>query len=251
MKSTLKVFVLCILVLAFESTLLSQNTISEEAFRKAGSACRYGSKLLKSQKYTKAISAFSTAIELNPYNADYYIKRGNSYRAIDDFEKALLDYTIVANHFPDNKDVHKEKGLAELALNKDTDAIKSFSKGIEVWNDQLNTNKSKASYDGPEMVTSLSLILIERVESRLNELRLHRAIAYDKVNNYPGVIEDCKWLIKEKVKSGEVYYLYGKAYFQLDDIKLSKKYLKKACRYEKEEAKEILLEIEKINNKSS
>ena len=57
--------------------------------------------MLASKKYEEAVSVYSEAILVNPYDPDLYMKRGNAYEKMGDYDNAAQDYDKASQLYKD------------------------------------------------------------------------------------------------------------------------------------------------------
>lgn len=88
---------------------------------------------LNSGKYDLSIADFNKSIILNPSSSYYYYNRGLYYNTIGQYEKAVNDFAFGLQLRPQNEDIYfNMEGVAMVNLMKYNEAIKDFSKAIEI-----------------------------------------------------------------------------------------------------------------------
>jgi tetratricopeptide (TPR) repeat protein len=99
-------------------------------------------------KYRELIADFSKAIELNPSQDTYYIKRGNAYHQIKDYQSAFADCDKAISLNSKNADSYNCRGNALFRMNKFQAAIADYDRGIRILpNDVIMIcNRGRAYY---------------------------------------------------------------------------------------------------------
>jgi Tfp pilus assembly protein PilF len=91
-----------------------------------------GNDAFKLGKYQEAISWYSKAIAADPKNETLYSNRAASYSAINDHAQALADAEQCCILKPAWVKGHFRKGVALVKLGKYDEAVKSYSKALEI-----------------------------------------------------------------------------------------------------------------------
>ncbi|KIX11274.1 hypothetical protein X474_26210 [Dethiosulfatarculus sandiegensis] len=84
------------------------------------------------KKYAEALQAINQAIQILPEYHKFYLKRGDIYLELKEYDLALSDYNKYLTHKPDSSSALYNRGLAFLKLKRYPDSIKDFSRAIEV-----------------------------------------------------------------------------------------------------------------------
>lgn len=69
---------------------------------------------VEKKEFTEAIEDYSQAVNINPWNAEYFRLRGECFIKIHDYDRALADYTRAIELNPDNPEYYYERGNAYL-----------------------------------------------------------------------------------------------------------------------------------------
>jgi len=80
--------------------------------------------------FDRAIEDFDKAIAFDPKNADFYINRGNAYRAKWDYDKAIEDYDKAIALNPNDAAAYNNRGNAYRFKGDYGKAIESYDKAI-------------------------------------------------------------------------------------------------------------------------
>ena len=79
-----------------------------------------------------AVTAFSNAIALDPYDVRFYLKRGDSYTVLGKLDQALADYNKLIAANPDYAPALNARGHVFALRGDNTRAIADYSKSIEL-----------------------------------------------------------------------------------------------------------------------
>jgi len=83
--------------------------------------------------YQAAINNFTKAIGITyRMNADYYASRGKSFSKLKEHRKAESDFNEAIKIDPNNAEYHLLKGMGDLDQNKNSSAIRSFTKSLDL-----------------------------------------------------------------------------------------------------------------------
>lgn len=138
-------------------------------------------------KSKAVIRALTLEIEKAPEDYELLVKRGVQYRNIEDHDNAIADFekSISLNPKKNKKKTssypylyyaHMGLGKSDMALSKWDDALKHFTKAIEV----ANTSKNRDS----AFVSSIATAYIER------------GVVHAKLEKYSEALTDYEWVIK-------------------------------------------------------
>lgn len=155
--------------------------------------------------HLKAMDLMNKAIQLDPKNMDFYNERSAIYYELKDYENSLLDLKKAYAIYPNDVYYIHNIGTALNALDRFEEAIIYFNKA-----DKINSKEPRNHYD--------------------------RGIAYYNIDKPKKAIRDYKKVIKfnnkadisERLNIGKVYQLMSLAYNELNRVKKSNTYLKKA-----------------------
>ena len=81
-------------------------------------------------EYEKAVEDFSEAIEIDPYDADAYIMRGLSYHKLGENKKAVDDYTKAIHLKPDYFNAYNDRAIIYDQLGEYEKAVEDLTKAI-------------------------------------------------------------------------------------------------------------------------
>lgn len=105
-------------------------TLMEDSKRKAEAVKCYNKGVIAD--LPEKIEYYSRAIELNPEYANAYNNRGNVYRRLENYERAIEDYNKATELKPDYALAYNNRGIAYRHLKNYSRAIEDYNKAIEI-----------------------------------------------------------------------------------------------------------------------
>lgn len=144
-KTSMIVAAVLILLIAAAAVLTVAKTVKADSLRKAfAEQMSLGERYLLEQNYEEAVIAFQMAIEIDPKNADSYLKLSEAYAGTGDYENAV---SALENGYGQTQDDRLMKAmekyerllkqipvlehLAEVMAQSDRDGVWEFQKGDE------------------------------------------------------------------------------------------------------------------------
>ena len=97
----------------------------------------YGNKLLRSQKYEKAVDAFDRAIQIKPDLSQAWYARGRAQRLQQKYKEALQSFNKATTYNPTYDPAWRELGDTLFALNRYEEARQVLSKVISLKPDEF------------------------------------------------------------------------------------------------------------------
>jgi tetratricopeptide (TPR) repeat protein len=91
-----------------------------------------GERLLKSARYTEALTSFDRAIALDSAYAEAYAMRGRTNIALARPLAALPDYATVIELHPKDPQAYLDRGSAHIALREWPEALVDFNRALEL-----------------------------------------------------------------------------------------------------------------------
>jgi tetratricopeptide (TPR) repeat protein len=95
-------------------------------------------------EYEAAISAYSQALQIQPYDADIYYKRGNAYYNLENYPAAITDYLQVININPNYIQAYNKSGNARYYLGDYEGAIADYTNVIIINPDDAFAYRNRA-----------------------------------------------------------------------------------------------------------
>ena len=92
---------------------------------------KLGDEHLTKGEYDAALSAYSQALQIQPYDADIYYKRGNAYYSLEDYPAAITDYLRAININPNYIQAYNKSGNARYYLGDYEGAIADYTHVIK------------------------------------------------------------------------------------------------------------------------
>jgi tetratricopeptide (TPR) repeat protein len=207
-----------------------------------------GNEFLGSLKYEDAIVQFTSAIGVEPSNADYYYARGKAYASLlknneakTDFEKAIVfepknvdvlvslgavcnkmgDFTNAlgflnrASHYDKrNSAVYSEKVLTFLGLEKYDQALRASDTALIIKDTPLNYYWRGIVYIklNNDVLAMKELEKSISKDKKLPEPRLELAELLLKSNNAQGALDQCNEILKNDDRNTAAYLMRSKVY---------------------------------------
>ncbi|MUG92530.1 tetratricopeptide repeat protein [Scytonema sp. UIC 10036] len=97
----------------------------------------YGNKLLRSQKYEKAVNAFDKAIHIKPNFYQAWYAKGRAQRLLNRYKEALVSFNQATSYNPTYDPAWREMGDSLFALNRYEEASKALEKVVELKPDEF------------------------------------------------------------------------------------------------------------------
>jgi tetratricopeptide (TPR) repeat protein len=208
--------------------------------------CRKGLSSLRKKEFSKGVSYFTKAIEINAKDMEYYLNRAHAYRGMKKFEEALSDYNMVLEMSPEDFNAILGKGISEKRLKQLNKAIQTFSFGISKCETYIKNNQvDPRSVENPFTAAPI-YARISAMQGRLKALYFNRSSCSMLNGDFQSALDDCNWLAKHDANSAIVYLLRGTIFMKIGNLKSSSKDLKKAKRMGNKKAEKLL---ETINSK--
>jgi suppressor of G2 allele of SKP1 len=96
-----------------------------------------GNDLFVDEEYDIALRKYTEAIQLEPENAQGYLKRSSCYYRLNMYPDSLNDANVAVRLDPTNEKGYLRKGIAAFALEEFETARDSFKSGIKIGNNPL------------------------------------------------------------------------------------------------------------------
>jgi tetratricopeptide (TPR) repeat protein len=105
---------------------------------------KLGDENLAKGEYDAAISAYSQALQVQPYDAEVYYKRGNAYYNKEDYPAAITDYIQVININPNYIQAYNKSGNARYYMGDYEGAIAEYTHVITIHPDDAFAYRNRA-----------------------------------------------------------------------------------------------------------
>ena len=150
------------------------------------------------KKWDKALSDFNTVLRYSPNNGMGYLGHGDSLKGLGRIEEAIKSYSRVIEVEPQSiSQGLMKRGLLLLELKKNEDALKDFNKLIEMAEDKSTDFQSVS----------------------LSKAYFYKAKALKKMNN----LNDSVLYFEQVLRLAEDNFLSGSALYEIAKIKIQQK----------------------------
>ena len=175
--------------------------------------------------FDNAIKDYNTAIELKPDYAEAYNNRGNAYADKGDFDNAIRDYNTAIELKPDYAEAYNNRGAAYLNRGDFDNAIINYNTAIRI---QFNyaeayNNRGNAYADKGEVDNAIrdynTAIELKRDYA---EAYNNRGTVYAHKGEFDNAIRDYNTAIELKRDLAEAHNNRGKAWLHLQEWKKAK-----------------------------
>ena len=164
----------------------------------------------RAHKYADALTAISTALELDPSNGSYRMQKAKLLKSLGQCDRAVVEYQEirdqdVATLLHEAKECEQEIAAAQQAL-------------------------TVGDYRAASQLYSSVMRHVEQA----SDLLFAKATALFHIGDYYGVISDTAKILKVHPKHLEAYELRGNAYTRLGDHNLAIQHFREALKYDPE-----------------
>jgi small glutamine-rich tetratricopeptide repeat-containing protein alpha len=121
----------------------SKDAVDEQAATKANELKLLGNKAMAARDFEEAINKYTEALELLPNNVVYLSNRAAAYSSLRQHADAIKDAEAAIKADPTYSKAYSRLGLANYALNKPSEALDAYKKGLEVEGDNASPAMKK------------------------------------------------------------------------------------------------------------
>lgn len=122
----MKLLILLTILIYSSNSMILLNSEANNSFQK-------GYEYFSNSEYQKAIKQFTKTIEIEKDAYEAYFLRAVCYGFINEHTKAINDYDVIENvKYMKRHIILNNRGLEYVKLNQNKNAIKDFSKAIEI-----------------------------------------------------------------------------------------------------------------------
>ena len=154
------------------------------------------------------IALYTAGITLNPKTVESYIKRGNAYSYIGEYDKAIVDFSEAIKLKPDYAETYSNRAKTYLKKVDFDNAITDYTKAIE-----LNPNDVNAYYtrgklfveDGEydKAITDFSMVI--KFDPEHADAYHFRSSLYSDKGEYDKAIQDLSMIIELEPDYADTY----------------------------------------------
>ncbi len=158
-----------------------------------------GNVFTSTDKLNKAITAYSQAIELNPYFAQAWNNRGVAHSRTNQFDKAIADYDKAIQLNSDFVEAWNNRGIVYSTLDQFEQAISDYSRAIELKSDFAGCYNNRANayarlHKFEQAVSDYSRAI--KLDSNLAEAYGNRAVSFAILGKQKGAKKDLLRAVK-------------------------------------------------------
>jgi len=181
---------------------------ARQDYQSAEAITGQGLEFARKGQLKKAITAFTTAIELDRSRWETYRFRGIAYAKLRRHVLAFKDFDVAILHDPDCADCFYERGTIKMLCGRLEDALEDFSKCLNLDREHAPAYSSRA---GVFIRRGLYLEALEDIRAALslkpqNPNYLHnRAVVLTSLERYGEAIDDYERAINLDPKGGGTY----------------------------------------------
>jgi Flp pilus assembly protein TadD len=161
---------------------------------------------------------FSKAIELDPNNAHYYSKRGDSYAQLKQYDNAIRDFSKAIELDPNKAIYYGQRGYSFMRLKQYDNAIRDYSSAIERDpNGFLYYGNRGDSYATLKQYDNAIRDYSKAIELNPNKARYYgnRGYSYAQLKQYDNAIRDFSSAIERDPNKAIYYTGRGDSYMKL------------------------------------
>jgi tetratricopeptide (TPR) repeat protein/S1-C subfamily serine protease len=170
------------------------------------------------QQYEKAISDYTQAIKINSKFTSAYSSRGIAYSSLQQYEKAISDYTQAIKINPKDALIYEVRGIAYSSLQQYKKAILDYTQAIKINpKDALAFFKRGANYSSLKQYENAVLDYTQAIKINPKDTVFYmgRGAAYLPLRQYEKAILDYTQAIQVNPKDALAYIGRGVIYYNL------------------------------------
>ncbi|KDO27826.1 hypothetical protein SPRG_07099 [Saprolegnia parasitica CBS 223.65] len=187
------------------------------------------------EDHVKAIELISMAIAVRPGHARYFLARGNSFRAINEFEAAISDFDMAISLDDKCPTYYASRGTCFRKLGRAADALEDFTLAIE-YDTKRGThyfNRALVLYDINHYelaISDFTKALDDASGGPRTEFRaLHsRGNCYRRLGLFDKCVDDMMQAIKLEPRNSAVYNSLAQCYMEYHDVESAIKHFSTA-----------------------
>jgi tetratricopeptide (TPR) repeat protein len=131
--------------------------LQEQKIKDSNQHVEAGSGFFEKNNFSKAITSFTSAIEINPENIEAYLQRGRAFKELKEFDKAITDFSKAIELDPDNPEGYAGRGNAFECIEDFEKAIEDYTSVIELRPDDDHAYNMRGNARQAKRITGLKL----------------------------------------------------------------------------------------------
>ncbi len=178
-----------------------------------------GDTLWKLKRYKEAIAAYGEAIKIKPHPWAYY-NRGNTYADLQEYQKAINDFTQALGIQPNLASAYNNRALAYTDLQEYQKAINDYTQAIAIQPNLASPYLGRGLvYDKLQEYQRAISDYTQgiAIQPNLAETYLVRGVTYEKLQEYQKAINDYTQALAMQPKLAKVYIRRGLNYTLLQE----------------------------------
>ncbi|MFC1864332.1 fused MFS/spermidine synthase [Chloroflexota bacterium] len=195
--------------------------LEKYSLSKAEKHCDAGLKLESEGELKEAVAEYDEAIRLNPYLAEAYYNRGNTYQKMGQFQRALNDYDEAIRLDPQDNTAYNNRGNTYTGLGQFQRAIQDFDQAIDLnsQNTEVYNNRGIAYANLGQFQRAIQdFNQAIRLNPQNVTVYFNRGRAYGKLGQFQPAIQDFNEVIRLNPWDTEAYYYRGLSHANLDEF---------------------------------
>ena len=168
-----------------------------------------------------AISDFTEAINLSPYDANIYSHRALAKYELGDYQGAIADYSKAIHLSPDANNYHA-RGIAKQSVGDRQSAIADFTEAIRLEPDNTSSYYLRGlakSYLGDEQGAIIDYTEAIRLKPDMDQIFINRGLSKSDLEDIRGAIADFSEAIRLNPNNTQAYNYRGNEKKRLGDKK--------------------------------
>ncbi len=173
----------------------------------------------------KEIALYTAGLTLNPKMVENYIKRGNAYSYIREYDKAIADYSDAIKLKPDYARAYHNRGKLYAGANAHDAAITDFSMTIKFRPDEAETYYDRGTTYGKKGEFRNAIRDFSNVIKRdptFTQVYFKRGLLYAGMSKFPNAIKDYDKALELEPRFGPAYAIRGIIRLHLKEWKNAK-----------------------------
>lgn len=178
---------------------------------------------LKRADFQSALEDCTAALSLAPQASEALLNLGLAYHGLGHYERALLSYQALLRQHPGDYRAYYNAGLSQSALNRQSEAVQSYSQALSLLASQAERHVSERTEIYRDRATAYLLLanftaaiqdLSKALEFSPKDVWIHFNLGcvYHQAKNFPAAQEQFAWVIHHDPQHAKAYFNLGLIY---------------------------------------